>query len=305
MLRAGVGRSCFIVRSSPCASFVFTRPLSSCDFHSRTSDPSTTEAAPPGGTGAVGGTGSASISSASAAPPSSFESWASSASTSLTSFSLTDGIFISATGPRTREESCHSRTSVPKQMLLLPPAVARTGRGTSTAFAPRTTRSSPPTGRGTRASAGHKAPSLLFPAGRGDRPVFASSSLSRRKFSDVSIPRQMVLLPPGGACRPVLGRSVRTFPEFWCVPQAKALEEGAAAIPRLIVDFPPGGASTVSRFLASVHESMPKQIVDFPPGGARAAFGRASANTALSLSESPKQIVDAPPGAWRASMTGK
>ena len=50
--------------------------------------------------------------------------------------------------------------------------------------------------------------------------------------------------PPGGACSTVVGRSVSTLPQFWWLPQAKALEDtGATSLPR----------------------SRPKQMLDFPP----------------------------------------
>jgi hypothetical protein len=43
-----------------------------------------------------------------------------------------------------------------------------------------------------------------------------------------SMPRQIVVVPPGGAFKPVDDLSVSTLPQFWLEPVAKAFEEAAA-----------------------------------------------------------------------------
>ena len=84
---------------------------------------------------------------------------------------------------------------------------------------------------------------MLFPAG-GRELVSVSPSFAFGSLCSVAvyIPKQRVDLPPGGAESIVVGRSVRTFPEFWCAPHAKALDDtGAAAVSILkqMVDLPP------------------------------------------------------------------
>ena len=43
--------------------------------------------------------------------------------------------------------------------------------------------------------------------------------------SSGAAPKQMLLWPPGGAWRRVVGRSVMTLPQFWSEPLAKALDD--------------------------------------------------------------------------------
>jgi hypothetical protein len=43
----------------------------------------------------------------------------------------------------------------------------------------------------------------------------------------------MLVRPPGGARTPVLGRSVRTLPQFWLEPVAKAFDDTPPAFGRV------------------------------------------------------------------------
>lgn len=67
--------------------------------------------------------------------------------------------------------------------------------------------------------------------------------------SGAVMPRQMVDLPPGGACTPVLDRSEMTLPLFWLAPEANRFDDVTFAsatsgpvIPRQMLELPPGAA---------------------------------------------------------------
>ena len=128
---------------------------------------------------------------------------------------------------------------------------------------------------------------------------FAGSALG-----SVSIPKHRVALPPGGAERSVVGRSVSTFPEFWCAPQAKALDDtdavAATSVPRQIVDFPPDQrvqtgtrthTHTKQRATMPQHDAhLPKPCALVPGGASASRFG-----ISLKSESMPRQIVDLPP----------
>mmetsp|Transcript_39201 Transcript_39201/g.110816 ORF Transcript_39201/g.110816 Transcript_39201/m.110816 type:complete len:239 (-) Transcript_39201:18-734(-) len=124
-----------------------------------------------------------------------------------------------------------------------------------------------------------------------DPPATATPAGSNARLSDE--------FPPGGACRPVVERSVITLPQFWLLPCAKLFADvlagagPAGSKARLMLEFPPGGA------WRPVVERSERMLPQFWLWPCAKVFADARRGTDPCGSK-PRLMVDAPPGgAWR------
>lgn len=96
-----------------------------------------------------------------------------------------------------------------------------------------------------------------------------------------SCPKQIVERPPGGACNRIVGRSDKTFPQFWFMPQAKAFDDGAVWLSPRQPGFSPGWENHT---LHQMTQTTPESLCQVRPAASFTALG-----------DSPRQIVDRPP----------